>query len=551
MLSEKPRVRIVGYCSLEQDNVLERFLVAGPRPLLELEGDYLIVIESDLECHIISSAYCVIPYYYAIHEGKLLHGDTVVDILRESGMPWSWNWEALANLVQLDYVIGNETLHTRIHRVPSASILHFKDGKGEVFSLSWEDVHRPSNGDPQEALRALNRSVRLWATGAATVSMSAGFDSRVILSSLLREKIRLTLLSMGGDDCQDATVPRLIASSLGLKYIQVELDAEGYLTYGKRIAYLTNGTMMAWHWHWYMFPLKANVSPKVPFLVGSFGEFARTGLLDVGVAALVADSLPPYFALRLFWRKMMKKRIFREKELAGMNPGFSVEFSRARQEERICRLVRLCHKQLLSGLDRFRAEQTARNFAGMWLKLVSASVSVRMPFLASGWVESVWKLPRIWKLGCRWHRWAIAENRPDLLRFPEEHGAREMGWRPPLSYWLRTGVGVRETIRRLLGVEKPFISERPRRDPSYAPYGEWFRSPHILGFIAENSPLLSDVMSRNAVDSIVEEQRIRGNRTAAIAFLLSLIFWKINLKEVYEATTPTNQERREASDLVQ
>ena len=183
----------------------------------------------------------------------------------------------------------------------------------------------------------------------------------------------------------------------------------------------------------------------------------------------------------------------------------------------------------------------------MGLKLYSASVSWRSPFLAREWVGSVWKLGRVWKLGSRWHRWAIANNYPELLSFPEENSddkgrirAREMCWRPPLSYWLRTGVGIRKTIMKLLRVKKPFMPEKlsltRQGGQSRAYYGEWFRSPRILGFIAENSHLLSDVMSESAVGSVIEEQKTRGNRTAAIAFLLNLIFWKINLNEVYGDT---------------
>jgi len=535
MTTEEFRVKIVGYCSYGKDDVLKEFLEHGAGSLLELEGDYVIVVESSCESYIVSSTYCVVPYYYTLFEDKLFHGETVIDILRESCMPCSWNWRALADLVQLDYVLENETLHTRIHRVPNASILHFKDGTVKVFSLSWEEVHGSFNGDPEEALKALNESVRIWANSTVIVAMSAGFDSRLILSSLLEEGFRPTLLSMGGDDCEDVIVPRLIASSLGLKHIQAELNLEDYLTHAKRIAYLTNGTKNAWHWHSYIYPLKAKIVPEVPFFVGTFGEFARSKHLDGGVAVLVADFLPASFTLRLFWRERLEKRVFRKEELAGMNPQFSSEFSHVKQEERIHRLVRLCRKQFLSGLDRFRAEQTLRNFEGMGLKLVSASVSARMPFVARGWAGSVWNLDRVWKLGCRWHRWAIARNYPALLNFPEEHGGREMCWRPPLSYWLRTGFGIRETIMKLLSAKKSFMPESPRsgKGRPYAPYGEWFRSSRILDFIAENAHLLSDIMSRSVVDSVVEEQRARGSRTAAIAFLLNLVFWKINLDEVY------------------
>lgn len=533
---EKFRMKIVGYCSLERDKILKTFLKDGPRSLLVLDGDHVIIFESDLECYIISSTYCITPYYYTIYEGNLFHSDTVIEILKRSHMPWSWNWKALANIVLLDHVLENETLHTRIHRVPNATIMHFKEGKVEAFTLSWEEMHGSFNGDPQEALRALNEDIRRWTTKTVVVALSGGFDSRLVLSSLLKQGFRPTLVSMGGDDCQDVIIPRMIASILGLKHIRVELDLEDYLTYGKQIAYLTNGTKIAWHWHSYLLPLNLNVSTEVPYFVGSNGGAAKT-VEDIGVISLIKDLFPSSFSLRYFWREAMKINMFREGELAEMNREFSAEFSRTKQEERICRLVRLCHKQFLSGLDRFRIEQRERNFHGMGMKLSSASVSLRAPFYARGWVGSVWKLGRLWKLGLRWHRWAIARNYPHLLNFPV-NDEKKMCRRPPFSYWLRTGVDIRMTIKRLLHAEKfmPPLSRGEGRKP-YAPYGEWFRSPCILGFIVENAGLVSDVVQRDALNSIITEQRSRGGRTAAIAFLLNLIFWNINVKELYAATS--------------
>ncbi len=508
------RIKSIGYCFSEKDQILKKFSQEGPSALAGLKGEYVIVIENNRECYIVTSAYGACQYYYTIHKNELFHDDTLISVLKKSQLPWSWNWKALGDLTQLDHVLENDTLHSQIHRVPPRSILHFRDGALNISSLSWEQLHPPFPADPDMALTAFNDAVRQWINNNVVLSLSGGFDSRVILSSLLKYDCRPLVLTVGFDNSTDVVISRQITSALGLQLLHATLKPEDYLRHGNTIVTLTNGTQTAQHWHAYLTTQKAKLDYGCIFFVGINGEFARNYYLDKGIIALAAGVVSP-LSLFYFWKRSLKsKLIFKKEELKSLQPEFSNEFAENGQYVRIHRIINLCHNKLLPGLDRFYLEQRIRNFFGNVLRLYSEKVSWRTPFLDREWASSIWGLGRNWKLGSNWHRFAIAKNYPQLLDFPEPGKADKMYPKAPLLYW--------HSVRKKYAVV------------NYAKYPEWFQSDTIIKFIHENASLLSELIEKNTLISIVNEHKEKGNRTRTVAFLLTMIFWIANLKEVYK-----------------
>ena len=187
---------------------------------------------------------------------------------------------------------------------------------------------------------------------------------------------------------------------------------------------------------------------------------------------------------------------------------FSAQFQNEHQEERLQRMVDFCGGRLLSGLDRFYLEQRVRNFIGNGLKLYSAHVPWRAPFLDPTWTREAWNLARPWKLGSNWHRFAVAVNCPALLDFPEP--GRASRWRkmaPPL-YWRPGGKG---------GIVP------------YADYSQWYRSGPLAEYVRDNTSLLSDLIEPRTVAAILDEHCRDGSRAPAVGYLLSLAFWMSHL----------------------
>lgn len=507
-MHESPKVRIIGQCPLSAAQALERFTQDGPSSLLDLGGEYVVVIEHEQACYLITSRYGLCQYYYTVHRGKLFHGDTLLDVLRESGIRWSWNWRALTDIAQLDHVLEVDTLHAEIHRTPAASVLHFQSGKINITSLSWEQLHPPCPASPDLALAAFNQAVAGSMQQDSIVSMSGGFDSRVILSSLLAQGCEPELLAMGARDSTDVVIARQIASSLDLDLSVVELAPEDYLRWGRRIVELTSGAKTAWNWHTYLYSRHAPSGRT--FFVGTNGELAKSGSywsLDKGVCSQLADAVAGPLALRSYWSlasTLKFRRVFKKEELGGLHRGLASQFADGEQRARVQRMIGLCHNGFLDGIDRFYLEQRVRNFHGQGQKLYSENVTPLTPFLDSEWCRVIWNLKRSWKLGMNWHRFAIQQNWPTLLDFPITGTAVPPLPKAPPLYWLPSG---RETVI------------------PYARYAEWFQRDPLSGFIRENAALLSNLIEPALVGTILDEHQKHQSRTRTLSFLLTMIFW--------------------------
>ena len=265
------------------------------------------------------------------------------------------------------------------------------------------------------------------------------------------------------------------------------------------------------HWHTYIYPKKARLDPDSPFFIRANGEFVRSSDFDYGVLGHLANLASPV-SLVYFWNKRLEEHfIFNKEELKGFNPELQNEFTKENKDLRVRRFVNLCHHRFLRGLDRFLLEQRVRNFIGNGLKLYGAYASWRAPFLNRQWVNAIWSLKTGWKLGSNWHRFAIANNYPRLLDFVTTGSVEKVSQRAPLLYWL------------------PYRNKYPIIP--YARYPEWFSSDLIVDFILENAYMLSELIEKDMVRSIVLQHKRDRNRVPAVAFLINMIFWHINLRE--------------------
>lgn len=512
MLETSPgfAVRLIGYCNLTEDVILRRFQQEGVASLRDLDGEYTIVVASSSECWIITSPVGAMHYFYHLQGERFHHGQQIAAIAREAGLAWQWNWQALGDLLQLENLTGNASLHPDIHKVPPGSLVHFHRPSGKLrldSRVCLDELPRRSS-TATEAVQALNRSVETWAGDAPFLSLSGGFDSRVILASMLRLGIRPHLVTMGTDACSDVRVARRIAAHFDLPHDLIRLELDDLLRHGLTVSALTNGTKTAWHWHTYVYPLKAAVPAGTTFFVGTLGEFARSYYFDRGALGLLADRFPA-FSLSRFWTlKLGRHPTFQEAELGGLAPELARELDAEGIRRRSARLAAFCHHRFLRGLTRYYFEQRVPNFYANGIAMYRASSAWRSPFHSRAWIEAIWNLPERWKLGSNWHRFAIARNCPDLLEFPEENGfdRRRMLRRAPPLYWTP-----------------------PMRRATYVTYDQsatWYREPLLQDFLHDHFSLIDDLVDPALAARIAASHRSGVDRTRTLAHLLTLIRWK-------------------------
>jgi asparagine synthase (glutamine-hydrolysing) len=507
-------LKVIGYCEKPEASLIKSYGDNDLASLTNLRGEYTLVFQSPSECCIVTSPIGAMHYFYTIQKGAIHHGERIVDILKEARLAWAWNWQALGDLCQLENLTNNNTLHPAIQRVPPGSILRYRNGRLDLRSKAYLDCIASQHSDPTEAVAFLNEEVAAWTDKNPYLSLSGGFDSRVILSSLLAQGVRPHLITMGSDESSDVRVARSIAQRFSLEHDLIKIKLDDLITHGSQISALTNGSKTAWHWHSYLYPLKAAIPSTSTFFVGTLGEFARCYYFDKGVLGRVANAISP-FSLKRFWKlKLNRHPTFDAGELASLTTPFAQQLGPEGIEARSERLKSYCHDEFLSGLTRYYFEQRVPNFYGNGIKMYLASSQWRSPFHGRKWIDSIWNLDTSWKLGSNWHRHAIATNFPELLEFPEENGfdRTRMLRVAPLFYWT-------PLMRRT-----PYIT--------YDMSARWYGEPMMQEYLRSHLACIDDLIDPSAAEKIVDSHRNGIDRTRTIAFLLTMIHWKQVVKEL-------------------
>jgi asparagine synthase (glutamine-hydrolysing) len=310
-----------------------------------------------------------------------------------------------------------------------------------------------------------------------------------------------------------------------LKVRPIEATTEDYLQCAERVCRATSGTKGAGHWHTYIYPAKAGLNRHDRLFVGANGEFVRTYYLDRGMVARTADLLPPRLGLEQFWLRKVKSE-FTGQEQPGLRPQFA-DYLRGNVTQQIARLAAARPGgSLLRQLDHFYLEERVRHFIANGLVLYGLSARWATPFLSPAWIAEADALPRRWKLGNNWHRYAIANLCPELLEFQEEHVGPTMAGKHPPLYWLP--------------------SKRRQKVVPYMDYASVFRDDRVLGLMLDHIPDIADLFDEVFLRELVAQHKARGTRQRLISILLGLAVWR---RGAQAATTDTPARAVVATDL--
>jgi len=532
----RARVRIHGYCDRDEEAVLAALDAHGPRVLSTFEGIYALSVERGNDVYLATSHSGLHQYYYCTRGGRFFHGPSLSAVLRSSGLPWQWNFDALGDLLQLDFMLDEKTLHPDVERMPAGAVLHVAKGASPTFLRrdTWAERYEQGVGSgaqdalANEAVRALNEETARWLAGRpVALALSGGYDSRVVLGSLLHAGVKPHVLAMGAPDSTDVTVSRKIAAGLGLSYQHIPIETGDYLRHGHRIVELTGGAQVAWHWHAYIFAHKSGIAPNTALFGGNGGELSTAGivrtLLDLGVVTQIFDPMTRALGasraiLFPYWIRKQHSP-FNPEEMHLAHESIRGQYD---IRERIARAMGCADFEqgsVMEKLDKWFMMQRVRSFHGLTQNLVSDTCMAIQPFISQRWIEVMWRLDRHWKLGMRWVRHALKKNAPELMSYPDVNKQGIMAERiadePPALYWLK---------RR-----PPMVPWVP-----FANYDATFSDPAILDTIA-GAPGLEDLFERSAILSVIEQQRQSATRTRAVALLLLLATWTEHLKTIYGA----------------
>ncbi|MFN9622661.1 MAG: hypothetical protein ACK587_07510 [Cyanobacteriota bacterium] len=501
---------ILGYCDQEEESIKMLIQNKEYSRIQNMGGEYTLIYETPDMTVIITSMIGAIQYFYYFDGKKFAHGSQIIDIVISSNLEWSWDWESLGDLCELENLTKNRTLHREIKKVPAGTVLIY-DNDLIVRTSNLLDTIKLDKADPVDAVNILNQETKKLAGKDPILSLSGGFDSRVILSSLLKQGIYPTVVTLGGETNSDMKVADMIASKFSLTHIKIRLSLEDIIESGEKISSLTNGSKPACHWHTYLYPKKADLAKERTFFVGTLGEFARSYYFDKGFISLLNDSFAKFAQTKFWLLKLSRHRTFLKEEYPYICEDLNKEIGREGIQRRAERNALLSSGDFLSGGTRYYLEQRVPHFYANGISMYNASSSWRSPFHSRKWLETIWNLCDQWKLGSNWHRLAISRNYPKLLQFPEEkgfHRKRMLTKAPPL-YWLP-------------------IMQREKYN-TYDMSAEWYTSKLIREFILDNTSCIDEFISRSLCESILEQHLVTKGRTRAISFILTILYFKLAL----------------------
>lgn len=505
-------VQVYGYCDKGIDLIKSLIVNSNFSSLSNMGGEYTLVYQYYDEVGIITSPIGAIQYFYYYDGVKFAHAKCILDIINETGLHWEWDWGSLGDLCEQENLTENNTLHKHIKRVPPGSLLKFKvvpvlRSKCFLDGLKIRDVN------PNDAINIFNQEILKLSGSQPVLSLSGGFDSRAILSSMLAQEIYPRVVTLGDNNCSDMQVARQIAKTFSLEHTVVNLSLDDFLMHAEDIARITNGSKPACHWHTYLYPKKANVSQANNFFVGTLGEFARCYYFDKGILSLLSEVTPKFSQLRFWQLKLARHRTFRDDERSFLTPELQKQIDSNGKNKRALRNALLSKGDFLAGGSRYYLEQRVPNFYANGISMYNATSQWRSPFHNTEWLELIWSMSDHWKLGSNWHRLTIQKNYPKLLEFPEEKGFKKnsMTAKAPPLYWL------------------PFM-QRAKYN-SYDLSNLWFQDNKIKAVLLDNHGLIEDIIEKKLCESILNEHAEHQSRTRAISFILTILFFKSSLSK--------------------
>jgi hypothetical protein len=412
--------RVVGYSASSPNEILDTALRG--HDWTAFAGDYIVVAERSGSVHLLSSTIAARPYFYSVHpEGGFVHGANVFKVHAARGTPWEWSGRALRSVALYGHTIGRDTLHPRIYRMPAATHLHWNGS--QLVERTMQPLVQRRTVKPSAALEAsfdaLVASFVDLPAGPLTVSLSAGYDSRLLFALALEHRYPLRVVSMGTPESTDLQIARRLAERSGLPLSTVVLAPEDYRSVASAATWATGGTKTAENWHTAIYPLKAGMHHSEVHLVGSNGEFARTFYLPQTLLSerqlRVLSALPgqvndAYWMMRLLRRRVKFSSALSFISAASLKQLFADVMEAQRDLPRA--------PTFGDQLDLTYALSRVRHFIGNGLALYSMNGQPCSPFLDRRWIEAAYALPRKCKVQCAFHLYALSRLRHGSTDLP-------------------------------------------------------------------------------------------------------------------------------------
>ena len=337
--------------------------------------------------------------------------------------------EALIALLGLGQCLGTRTPWRDVRHLPGGSLFTRAPGRrGQIAerpALKLSDWPR----SPDQALDRLIDAVgrRFKAAPDTMIPLSGGLDSRLLLACAVAAGHRPETFSYGAPASADLRIAAAVAEQAGCAFSAGTIDLETDSWMVSRIARAGGGEVAVHHGH--AIP-GARALPQFhgrPVLTGTGSETFRSFYYERGMpgmsalgSGLLCSRLRPQ-AVRWAVEHIAGDRLAR---LSSLSP----ELAKPIETELLGRIGETLDaaSDLARGLDAVYLDLRVGRFVAAGQQLLNRFHPRMHPFLDEAVVKGLSGLPARWKLGARFHRWAIQTLAPHLADVDWDRTARPM-----------------------------------------------------------------------------------------------------------------------------
>ena len=401
-----------GYSSFSKEKIAA--LILQHQDCSNIPGDFVTIINGILNNKTITiigtSVINALPYFYVHTNNSFFHGDNIFDVCKKAQLKWQWNHFALFCINAIEHTVGEHSLHAHIKRVPENSIITYYNNTLTIEKKERKINQQQTKSDTEILKDYINFCDEYFCEAKdLLLSMSAGFDSRLLLATALYFNKQPLLATFGNPNATDVKIAGAIAKKLNLKHSIIDLVIENYFKEDNifEIINATSGSKTFNHWHTYFFA-KHFKNSNALHLAGSNGELARTYYFDKGIIAKAADKIPLNLFDTFFNLKIKKADNFIIPSLN--NAAFKTKFVSTANHQNT-------GQGFLNSLDNFYAFERVRHFIGNGLALYNCNVTTTSPFLDYRFINLCSHLHRNKKLNSIFHKTIINQLQPALMQF--------------------------------------------------------------------------------------------------------------------------------------
>jgi len=448
----------------------------GENFVKKLNGCFLIVIYNfkKRELLIFNDRYGLLPHYYALVNGKLFFAPEAKAILQNENFRKEIDNEAVSDLFAFGEVIGDKTFFKDIKTLPPASILKYKRGKVSIKQY-WDFPYNPNYSKKDEDF--INELIQKFKNAVKRrtkenhkygVSLSGGLDSRLVASTMVKEKKdKVTAITFGSLDCSEVKIAQKVSEVIGTKSKILLITPELLLDNSNRTVYLSEG--LDYIGVSFIPPLIKEMKDNIDVIFDGFA-------LDLTLGGSYLDKFPYKFQTEreLFDILYRKRRLFLDEELKNL---FQNEYFHKIKEFTFSSLDKsfkdIKEAHLLNKIDHFFLQHHVRRFTLMGVVLGRNFVEYSHPTYDNDFIDIILTIPPELRKSHIIYRKFFKKIFPELAKIPYD----KTSIRPdlPIGFWKKSIKYqhylevIKKRIRRI-SKNKIFLS--PKK--SYVNFDEWF-----------------------------------------------------------------------------